>query len=222
MQPYQLASQAMREGVDAPTRFAKNIGLTAVSTALGTAAGKVAYSAATSIIPKIQSLISPYVPEKFSMNGLGKLDPRLKKFIEGAVQEGYDYDEIRNFIGEKVSKTEKENPPQKKNIIEQYSPELHQFILKEMQSGRSPLEAGALASLGRKGEENFKKVIDKITKEHKTPWSAILESVYGSQQSGQKQPNQPQPEQQQQPQQGGPGQKALMAILDKINQKLGQ
>jgi hypothetical protein len=102
-----------------------------------------------------------------------------------------------------------------------------------MKKGRSPLQAGALAVQERKNGEGFKKVIDKLVKQHKTDWASILESVYGGAQSSapsaQMQPNQPpggqNPATQQAPQQqrqAGQGQQALMDILSKINQRLGQ
>lgn len=65
--------------------------------------------------------------------------------------------------------------PNNQNIIEQYSPDLHQFLLSEIQKGRSPIEAGALAQVSGK----FKKEIARITKDHKADWSAIIESVFG-------------------------------------------
>ena len=52
---------------------------------------------------------------------------------------------------------------------------MHQFIEGEIQKGRSPLEAGALAQL----KPEFKKQIEKLSKDHKSPFSAILQTVYG-------------------------------------------
>ena len=72
-------------------------------------------------------------------------------------------------------------------------------------------------------------VIKKITQDHKTPWSAILQSVFGQEEGkapkmagntildavrGQAQPQQPEAQQ-------GQGNAKLMALLQQINQRLG-
>lgn len=149
------------------------------------------------------------------------------------IEEGLDY--IRDSLSPKEEKQpaqqEQKAQPAKqgKNIIEQYSPELYQFIEQHVKSGRPAEHAAALAQMDTKGN-NFRSIINKITKDHQTDWSSIVQSVFGGQ-GGNKTPNQPQqqqnPQQQQpqqpgQPQQGGQGQQALMAILEKINQRLGQ
>lgn len=106
-----------------------------------------------------------------------------------------------------------QQPMQQHNIIEQYSPELHQFILSHTKQGRSPLEAGALAQLDKK----FMNVIKKIESDHKAPFSAILESIFGSAMQPQKAAKAPQGAAG--GQQGiGSGQAALMRILEKIQQ----
>ncbi len=104
-------------------------------------------------------------------------------------------------------------PKENRNIIEQYSPELHQFIDQEVKNGRDLLQAGALAQ----NDKRFSKIIDKLSKDHKTPWSNILQAVYGGAQQ-----SQPQVQPQQSQQQSGQGQQALASILEKINQRLGQ
>ncbi len=220
MQPYQQAADVTRRSGEMPLNALKYAG----AAALGTA-GSVA---ARSVISRMVPLLSSFIPQSFAKKALSKIDPRLGKFIDKAEDEGFDFNEVKNFFTSKIEKTEQQkNAQSNRNIIEQYSPELHQFILGEIQEGRSPLEAGALATLNRKGSQNFKSVIDKLTKEHKAPWSAILETVYGGQQGAQTSPDMQQQMQQQQQQpsqgsQGGPGQQALMDILGKINQRLGQ
>ncbi len=196
MQPYQAASQKMRESGEYPLEVLKNLGLTAV----GGAAAKVGSRAASSLIPHVMALISEHVPEKFSKAALSKLDPRFGKFINGAEQEGYNYDEVKKLIGEKMNQPQE--AAEEKNIVQKYSPELHQFIQEQIQSGRSPLEAGALATLDKKGGKGFKGIIDKIVKDNKAPWAAILQTIYGQGQRSQQQQEQPQQGQQQQGQQG--------------------
>lgn len=190
---------------------------TAVSLGAGTAGGALA--------SKLMPFLSRYVPTDLAIKGISKVSPRVGDFLKKGQGMGLDVQEGLNFIKDKIGSSEKSATPPKqdKNVVEQYSPELHQFILGEIKNGRSPIEAGALASMERKGAPNFKSVISKITKDHNTSWSGILESVYGpqkgssaiSQTQDNPQPNQPQGR-------VGPGQQALMDILAKINQKLGQ
>ena len=77
---------------------------------------------------------------------------------------------------------------QTENIIAKYSPELHDFISKHLQSGRSHEEAGALA----RSQKQFSLIIKKIEKDAKKRWSEVLREVYQGQA--------------QQPAQGQPGQ----------------
>ena len=206
MQPYQKAEQKIRASGEGPINLVKNAGLTIA----GAGAAKFGASALGSLIPKVGALISKYIPDDLSRKGLEKVDPRFKKFIQGAMNEGFDYDEIRNFIGEQVEKTEQKRAIQAQNIIQQYSPELHQFIDQEIKKGRKPIEAGALAQ----NDKKFTNIIKKLTKDHKTPWSSILESVYGGGQTAQPE----QQQQQMQPSQNGAGDEQIAAALQKILQ----
>lgn len=221
--PYQSSARSLREGNEMPLHLLKNLGLSA---AAGGAA-KLAYNATSKFIPAVSALINENVPEKFSKAGLSKISPTLGKFIQASLDSGYTYDDTRQFLGDKIKQTQQNSGSQQKNIIEQHSPDLHQFILEQIQSGKSPLEAGALATLDKKGGPKFKSIIEKITKQHKSPWASILETVYGGQQGQSQQSQQEQEPAQQQAQgqaqpQGGPGQQALMDILSKINQRMGQ
>lgn len=219
MQPYQKATEAIRSTEEYPVKLAKSLGLNAVGAGIAGGATKAGYQAVNSLLPKIGALINQHVPEAISMKGLSKIDPRFSKFIQGALDEGYSYEDLRGFLGEKISKSETQsNPKDNKNVIQQYSPELHEFILGEIQQGRSPLEAGALASLDRKGK-NFKKIISQIEKDYKAPFSAILETAYGGQSKAQ--PAAAQESSQKPAGQSGQGQAALMAILQKIQQARG-
>lgn len=204
MQPYQEAGLEIEQQRKRPLEFASQIAKRAVP------------------------LLSAYVPVNLAMKGLSKIDYRLGKFFDHAQQLGYGINEIKDYMTNKFTNQKEEPAKQDRNIIEQYSPELHQFIVGEMKNGRSPLQAGAMAELEAKGRPDFRKIISKITKDHNAPWSAILESTYG-QQGAQNSPNITNEQQQntqvesaQQGAQAGSGQQALMAILDKINQRLGQ
>lgn len=191
MQPYQEAAEEIRRQGELPIKSAKQAASFAGSAAAGSA-----------MVGRIVPWLSKYIPEELAIKGLAKIDSRLGGFIKKAMSEGYDFDEVKNFIGEKMGGAENKKPPSAKenqNIIQQYSPELHQFISEHIQQGRSPLEAGAIAQLDRKGGKSFKSIIKKIEQDHKSPFSAILQTVYGSQEA-QAQPQQAQS--QQQPEQG--------------------
>ena len=215
MQPYQKAEKSLRSSGETPINIAKNLGLSVI----GGGAATLGSSAVGSIIPKIKALINDFVPDNFAMKGLEKIDPRFKKFIQGAVEAGYDQNEIKNFIGEKLDKTEKNISIESKNIIQKHSPELHQFIDEQIKNGRSPLEAAGIAKV----QPKFADAIKKLVKDHKTPWASIIESVYGTGERAlpQQSENGIQDQPQSQPGQGGQGQQALAAILAQINQKLG-
>lgn len=227
MQPYQRASASILAKEEDPIQAIKGLGKVASGSLGAGLAYKTGAKLAGVIAPKIGAFLSDYIPEETAIRGLSKIDPRLKTFVDGVMQEGYSFDDVRNFLGEKVrreSEQEKEKTQAKdnKNIIERVSPKLHQFIDQEIRKGRSALEAGAIAQSG--GNE-FKKVIDQLVKEHKIPWSSLLESVYGASPQQAQSPDQmqnAQPSQQgQQPQQSGTGQQALMQILQKIQQSRG-
>jgi hypothetical protein len=181
MQPYQRAAQAIREGEEKPLHLLKNIGLSAA----GGGAASLGAKSMSRIVPAVGALISKYVPDNILTAGLSKLDPRLGTFMQGAIDAGYSHDDIRDFMGEKIEKSQEQKPAtDKKNIIEMHSPELHKFITEHMKKGRTHIEAGALAQMEGKETKHFKSIIKKLEQEHKTPWSSILEAVYGGAQAG--------------------------------------
>jgi hypothetical protein len=202
MQPYQEASQEIKRQGELPFTILKKAGNIATSAALGGAA----LSGGSSILKKALPFLNKYIPENLAIKGLSKINPAFGKFINKAKEGGKSFDEIKEFIteqlGEAKQETENENQPEKdnRNIIEQYSPELHGYILDQIKKGMSPLQAADSSNFLQK----HKDIIKKITKDHKAPWSSIVESTYG--QAGkapiQEEQMQQQPQQmQQQPQQ---------------------
>jgi hypothetical protein len=192
MQPYQAAAEKQRENTEFPLRtLAKG--------------AKVAGSAL--IASKVLPFLSPYIPENLAIKGLSKIDSRLGKFATAAMTAGANWDETKEFIRGKV--TGEEEPTQEnRSIIEQYSPELFSFLKDQVSNGRNPLEAGAIAQ----NNDKFKGVIKKLENDHKTNWSSILQSVFGSGQEAQ-------PEQQQAPQ-GQP--QAQGGVDPQLAQLIGQ
>lgn len=214
MQPYQKASEALRKNGEYPINLAKNLGLTAA----GGAVGKFGAYAAGALLSKIKPLLNEYVPDNIMEKGLEKVDPRFGKFINGAKEAGFDANEIRSFIDKKT-----QPPKEDRNIIEMESPELHQTVLDLIRNGKKPFDAAIEAAKNKK----FQKNIMKLEKEHKTGWGKLVQTIFGSDvgmpKSGlSRQDLVAQGQQQmQQPQQPGQGQQALMAVMQKINQRLG-
>jgi len=56
------------------------------------------------------------------------------------MNDGHEFDEVKDFIEEKgVSELEKaEKPKEHRNVIQQYSPELFQFLEDQVKQGRNP------------------------------------------------------------------------------------
>jgi hypothetical protein len=209
--------QRMRQGIG------KGIGI-----AVGLASGSLGARA----LP----FLNEYIPTDLAMKGLQKVSPQIASFLKKGQSAGLDIKEGMQYVKDKLMPKEEEKQEaqqDKRNLIEKHSPELHQFISQHIKKGKSHKEAGALARIGT-GGKSFDKVIDKLTKEHKTTWEDILESVYGGAKSANSAGNvaqnpadmtgNAQQQQQGQPQQGqsGPGQQALMDVLNRINQKMGQ
>lgn len=180
------------------------------------------FQAASAIATRAMPFLNAYIPAKLAIAGLNKIDGRLGKMFGEAEKLGYGIGEIKSFLTEKLSSPEKQqqNRPQSdRNIIQQYSPELHEFITTEVKRGRTPLQAGAMAS----NLDDFKNIIQTLTKDHKTPWSNIIETTYGVGSTPQDQRNERIEEGFASDNAGnaGKGQQALMAILQKIQQSRG-
>lgn len=210
-----------------------------ISKGVGTAVGLASGAASARILP----FLSTFIPTDLAMKGLSKVAPKVADFLKRGQSMGLKVDEGIQYIRDSLNpREEKQNERTKdnRNIIEQYSPELHQFITQEVAGGRNPIEAAAIAQ----NDKRFSEVIKKLSKDHKTPWSSIIDSIYGTGQYGgaanassQTQTSESgQPpltkaqaawqafNQSRQPEKrpDGPGAQALMDILSKVNQKLGQ
>ncbi len=176
MQPYQEASEEIKRQGGLPFKLAKNVGSVASTAATAYLGG----AAASRVLP----FLNKYIPEDLAIKGLNKIDPRFGKFINKALSSGQSFDNVKNFISEKIEDTqkkevEKTRAKDQRNIIEQYSPELHDFLKNQISAGRPALEAGALAQ----SQDKFKKIIKKLSEDHKTDFSAILQSIYGNEEN---------------------------------------
>lgn len=172
--------------------------------------------AGAGIASKIAPFLSEYLPLDLAIKGISKVSPKLGEFLNKGKALGLNVKDGLDFIKENTGqKSTQEN----RNIIEQYSPELNQYIKDHIQKGKNVLEAGARAHM----KKEYRTIIEKMEKDHKTPWSAILQTAYGNEGGGNQQmaPSNPQEMAQGQPQQSGQGNQQLMAILQKIQQMRG-
>lgn len=188
MQPYQEEAEAIKRQGEMPFRAAKTAAMYAPIA--GAAAG-----AGNQILKRVAPFLSEYLPQNLAIKGLSKIDPRLGKFIQTALDNGQTWNEVKDFIGSKFQESEEPQKEKKKpakenrNIIEQYSPELLNFMKEQISGGRPAIQAAAIAQ----NDKRFGDVIKKMMKDHKLPWSAIVESVFGKDE-GQAQPMQNQPQ----------------------------
>ena len=184
MNPFEKTAEEMKRQSEAPKRLAKGI-ITA-----GAAGAALGASSFAPMLARAAPFLSQYIPENLAIQGLSKISPQFGKFVKSAMNSGYDFGEIKNFIGEQI--TDSQKAQENRNIIEQESPELHQFISDEIKKGRKAIEAGAIAQ----HDKRFSDIIKKLMKSHKIPWYSLLESVYGAGETAQE-PEQAQPQQQQ-------------------------
>lgn len=163
------------------------------------------------ISSKILPFLSKYIPKELAIKGISKISPEIGSLIKRGLDQGLDVESGLDFIKSQIGN--KGNPKEKRNIIEQYDPELHIYIDQNLKKGMPLLEAGNQAMKhGR-----FKKAIEKMTKDHKAPWSTILETVFGKMGQRKKQEEQPMQEaQQQQPSAN------WAAIVDSLKNVLGE
>ena len=146
MQPYQRASQEIRRQGELP--------VTAIKKGIGAlVAGK-----SLSLADKALAFLNPHVPEKFSKEGLNKIDPRLGAFIKKATEEGVDYDEtLRDFISEKAAKAQEQ--PSKESTIKQAAERKKKQSLMEQEQQRmanpQPFPQGQQQQARQRVSQNF-------------------------------------------------------------------
>ena len=215
MRPDELAAQSQIERAQGRDRMIKS--------GLKTAAG-IGLAAASPLASKIAPFLSSYVPVDLAVKGINKISPQLGNFLKKGMEKGLDVKEGLNYIKENMmggSENEGRQEPAKegKNIIQQYSPQLFQFLKDLIGKGQNPLQAGAIAQ----NNKQFSQTIKKMMKDHKMNWSDIIQGIFGSGETAQPQQTQQQGMGQAgQQRQMGQNEQQLLGILQKINQRLGQ
>ncbi len=199
-------------------------GVKLVGNVASVAGGAAALTAGAKLGSKILPFLSDFIPQDLAMKGINKISPQLGKFLKKGqsmglnVKEGFEY--LRNQF------TPKKQEQKPTNIIEEHSPELHEFIVDKIGTGITPMAAAFQATQDPK----FKSVIESLQKKAKKGFSEIIGSIFGGQDQSkaalQPQPQKPvaqqtQPQAQQQAQQPGPGQQALMGILQQLQKTRG-
>lgn len=212
MQPYQRAAEARRSGEEYPLQILKSSGMTA----LGGGVVSLGSKALNKLVPAIGSLINSYVPEDIAIKGLSKIDPRFKGFIEGAIKEGYSFDDIREFLGDKINKSQQATQTNPLQDFETNYPDVAQALQNTINNGQSPDAAAAIL----KSSSSFGKKVKDIEKATGKNFVDYILEIFGPQASSQ----QPAPMQEQMqkmnPQMQQQGNQAvdaqLMAALNKI------
>ena len=126
-----------------------------------------------SALASLTPFLSQYVPADLAMKGINKVFPQIGKFLKKGQSMGLDLREGLDFLKDKIGS--KEPAKEDRNIIEQESPELFSFLDQAIKGGRNPIEAAAIAQ----NDKRFAPIIQKLMKAHKTPWSSIIESIFG-------------------------------------------
>lgn len=172
LRPDEMATESLiRKNQEEEKRF-KNVGKTAL--AIGATAGL------GPIAGRIAPFLNKFIPADLAIKGISKVAPQLGNLLKKGQSYGLDMKEGLDFIKDQFM-PKAEPAKENRNIIQQVSPELHQFLDQEIKKGRKPIEAGALAQ----NDKRFGDIIKKLMKAHKTPWSSIVESIFGNGQMAQ-------------------------------------
>jgi len=220
MQPYQKASKAMQTQGLSPV----NVGSTAIGAATTLAGGGIASKVLQKAIPFLSSFISP----EEAMKGLSKLDPRLKSFIGTAMENGKPFEEVRDFISDKIDQAIPKQSDKREKLDKTYSNFFEGVVKRYINEGLSP----AQAAVKIKNTSSNKAFIKSMEQGYGMDLVDIIDSVFGSKAMAlpEQEAQQTAPESQaalqkqapmQQQQAPGQGQQALMGILQKIAQARG-
>lgn len=215
MQPYQAATEETRRQAQVPKKLLGHAATAAASIAVG-----------GPLVSRILPLINKFVPGELMRKGLSKVEPRIGKFVDTAINNGFSLDDVRSFMEEKFSPKQEQQEPeqQQSNPLQDFEttyPDIAQGLANTMQQGQSPQAAAGIL----KTSSAFGKQIKKLEKEIGKNFVDYIVELFGpmmqqnqgqqmQQQQMQQQPQQ-QPQMQQSGQEGGLDNQ-LLAALDKI------
>lgn len=192
------------------------------------------------IAKRILPLLSQFVPANLMRKGLEKIDPKLGRVIENALNNGYDIEEVRDFLSSKFSPTENPNEAKQETQKEEEHPNITltkdlqtryphivNALMKIIQQGQPPQAAAGII----KTHSQFSKDVKKIEKETGKNFVDLILELLGPQnqqekirqqnQGQQMNPQNPQMQPQkmgQAPQQMQPSQQQLSNALARRNQ----
>jgi hypothetical protein len=217
MQPYQKASKAMQTQGISPIK--------AAGSAIGAATTLGGGGVAAKLLQKAIPLLSSFIPVEQAMSGLSKLDPRLGSFINTAMENGKPFEEVRDFLSDKIDESIPKQSDDKEKVNKKWFSYLESKVKKLIDQGLSPAQAAVSA----KSSERNKGIIKSIEEDYKKDFVDVIEELFGSGMMAQAQnivaPQEStaalQPKGQTQQQAPGQGQQALMGILQKIAQARG-
>lgn len=231
MQPYQRAALDLQEREEKIGR--------AGTYAAGAAGGLAGGALARKMIPFLNKLI----PESLAIKGLSKASKNFPGFLERAKANGKSFEDVRDYLSESVQnemgegEEEAEIADQQDNPIFRFSRRLGKFVEDAFKVGHTLDEvAGMVSSPGNK----FAKEVQHIEKVLGVSFRKLLKTLYGGGE-GDMQPPRAVEESAGQPGQGpgwqggqavttmqppqggggGQGQQQLLAMLQKINQRMG-
>lgn len=201
----ELASESRIKRANERDSQYKSLAKTGASLALTAGAGAAGLSS------KIAPFLSELLPMDLAFKGISKVAPKVGDFLKNGMAQGLTLESGLGFLKDNMGTKEKAKDD--RNIIEQYSPEIFQEIKRKLQGGIPLIEA---ANFDNYAFANYKPIIKKMEKDHKTSWLNIVKSVFGEgdmDQPQQQAPSQQNPNMQQNPQQAQGIDPAVMQII---------
>src|ERR1700679_1957932 len=98
MNPYENTAREIKRQSEGPQRFAKK-----ALTVGATAAGALSFAP---LLARAAPFLSQYIPEDLALKGLSKVSPKLGKFVGDAMNSGYDFKEVKDFLGKQIEESQ--------------------------------------------------------------------------------------------------------------------
>lgn len=158
-----------------------------VKQGISTAAAIGTTALGAGLTARLLPMLSEFIPAQTALKGISKISPKIGDFLQNGLNAGLNLKDGLDFIRGQLSPPEKEErdeameaeEPAKegRNIIEQYDPNLFEYIKGMIAQGNTP-EAAAAKSKKFLDKKKLD-LIAKIEKDHKTDWASIVSSIFG-------------------------------------------
>lgn len=182
LRPDEQAAYSEIERAQGRDRNIKSGLKTAATLGAAAIAGPVA-SFGSKMTSKILPFLNEYIPAELAMKGINKVSPKLGQFLQKGLSQGLNLKDGLDFIKENLNQPEQ--PKEQRNVIQQYAPKLHEFILSEIAKGNSPAQAAGMAKLVS-NKSKFGHAIKQLEKNHKIDLHTLVDQIYGKEASRQK------------------------------------